>query len=42
MSTEKRKGVKGAGGQWFRGSAEEALLDVMDALTDWCHPDARL
>ena len=34
--------VRVRAGNGFRGSAEEALLDVMDALTDWCHPDARL
>ena len=26
----------------LQASAEEALLDVMDGLTDWCHRDARL
>lgn len=25
-----------------RESDEEMILDVMDALTDWCHPAARL
>jgi hypothetical protein len=25
-----------------RESDEDAVLDVMDALTEWCHPDARL
>jgi hypothetical protein len=23
-------------------SSEDAVLDVMDALTGWCHPDAQL
>jgi hypothetical protein len=23
-------------------SAEDVVLDVMDALTGWCHPEARL
>ena len=26
----------------YRGSDEEALLDTLDALTGWCHPEARL
>ena len=25
-----------------RAEDEEGVLDVMDALTGWCHPDARL
>ncbi len=26
----------------YRESEEETVLDVMDALTGWCHPEARL
>jgi hypothetical protein len=26
----------------YRESDGEVVLDVMDALTGWCHPDARL
>ena len=26
----------------YRESDEEMILDVMDALTGWCHPEARL
>jgi hypothetical protein len=26
----------------YRDSDEDAVLDVMDSLTGWCHPDARL
>ncbi len=26
----------------YRESEDEILLDVMDALTGWCHPEARL
>ena len=26
----------------YRESDEDAILDVMDALTGWCHPDAEL
>ena len=26
----------------YREIDEDAVLDVMDALTGWCHPDARL
>jgi len=26
----------------FRESDEDIVLDVMDALTGWCHPDAQL
>ena len=26
----------------YREGDEDAVLDVMDALTGWCHPDARL
>ena len=26
----------------FRESDEDLVLDVMDALTGWCHPDAKL
>jgi hypothetical protein len=26
----------------YRESAEDTVLDVMDALTGWCHPEARL
>jgi hypothetical protein len=26
----------------FRESDEDVVLDVMDALTGWCHPDAQL
>lgn len=25
-----------------REDDEDAVLDAMDALTEWCHPDARL
>lgn len=25
-----------------REAEEEAVLEIMDALTGWCHPDARL
>jgi len=26
----------------YRETDEDAVLDVMDALTGWCHPDAQL
>lgn len=26
----------------YRESDEEMILDVMDALTGWCHPEAQL
>jgi hypothetical protein len=26
----------------FREADEEVLLDTLDALTGWCHPEARL
>jgi hypothetical protein len=26
----------------YRESEEEFLLDTLDALTGWCHPDSRL
>jgi hypothetical protein len=26
----------------YRDSDEDVLLDVLDALTCWCHPDAQL
>jgi len=26
----------------YQESDEDAVLDVMDALTGWCHPDAQL
>jgi hypothetical protein len=26
----------------YREADEDTVLDVMDALTGWCHPDARL
>ena len=26
----------------YRESDEDVVLDVMDALTGWCHPDAQL
>ena len=32
--------LRGQGGS--RGAEEEAVFEVMDALTGWCHPDARL
>jgi hypothetical protein len=28
--------------QGGRGGHEEVVLDIMDALTGWCHPNARL
>jgi hypothetical protein len=26
----------------YREADEELLMEVMDALTDWCHPSAKL
>lgn len=34
--------TRAGGGRDHDEPAEDRLLDVMDRLTGWCHPDARL